>query len=168
MEARPQLEIPIPNSDTPLLETITVSSSSSLIDSDDGRWYRIDGKRSDEQPAVVLLYAQKDNTDFEVESLIERIKLQDIGVSAQLLHKFDKEGRGELIYDGQHYKFNADDSDDARYTLNKPGSQPINVSYYRFDCVEDDDLAIIVFEWGGNKYEVLHVGWVDSKLVHLK
>lgn len=160
------LELPVPDSDTPALETIRVDSIAALRDADGGQWYRIDGKRADQQPGIVLVYTAKGTV--EVESLITRLKLQDLQATRKMLWKIDKEGAGALAYDGQHYQFSANESDDARHTPIQPAGEASDMSYYRFESAEDEDLALVIFEWSEERFEVLHMGWVDTAQVQLK
>lgn len=161
-----QLELPVPDSDTPALETIRVDSIATLRDADGGQWYRIDGKRADQQPGIVLLYTAKGSV--EVESLTTRLKLRDLQATPKMLWKFDKQGAGALEYEGQHYQFNANESDDTHHTPVQPSGEPTDMSYYRFESAEDDDLALVIFEWSEERFEVLHVGWIDTEQVQLK
>lgn len=161
-----QLELPVPDSDTPELETLRVDSIASLRDADGGQWYRIDGKRADQQPGIVLVYSAKGSV--EVESLTTRLKLRDLQANPKMLWKFDKLGAGVLEYEGQHYQFNANESDDTQHTPLQPAGAPTDLSYYRFESAEDDDLALVIFEWSEDRFEVLHVGAVDAEQVRLK
>jgi hypothetical protein len=159
-----QLELPAVDVDTPAQVTMAVESVSLFNDVDGARWHRVDGKFSDGKPASLLIYV--DNGQVEVESTITRMKPRDVGINPKAIWQIDKQGQGEIVYEGQHYKYNANESEDSHYSKDK--AAPAEVSYYRFESAEDEDLALLAFEWAEDKFEVLHLEWVDAEKVQIK
>ena len=160
------LEMPEADSDLDKLQTLNVLNVGNFVDPDGARWFRVDGKNEDGQAGTLFLHVEKDT--LAIESALARMKLKDIGSGPKMIMKFDKMGQGELSYDGATYKFNADESDDAKYTSTKSGEAAVDVSYYRFENTEDDDLSLLVLEWGEAEFEVLQTGWIDASRVKIK
>jgi hypothetical protein len=159
-----QLELPSVNVDTDAMVNMTVESVTHFINADGYSWHRFDGKTSDGKPASLVVNVDKDKV--EVESAITRMRLHDLGVNAKAIWNIDKLSQGEIVFESQHYKFNADESEDIQFSKDKSASTA--ASYYRFESAEDDDLALLVFEWADDKFEVLQLEWVDAEKVQLK
>lgn len=159
-----RLELPAVNADTAVLVTMAVESVTLFKDEDGHSWHRLDGTSSDGKPASLVIHVDKDKV--EVESTIAHLRLRDLGVNAKAMWQIDKQGQGEILFEGHHYKFNANESEDARFSKDKAAES--EVSYYRFESVEDDDLVLLVFEWADDKFEVLQLEWVEAGKVQLK
>jgi hypothetical protein len=155
------IELPVVDADTPTQTNMGVKSITQFTDIDGRRWYRFDGNFADQKQAVVLMHVE--NELVEVESAINIIQFRDIGINKKSLWKIDKQRSGEVIYDKLHYKYNDDDSEDAEFS--KDAAKPQKMSYYRFECVEDDDLSILIFEWNDDQFELLNLEWVDTAKV---
>jgi len=155
------IELPVVDADTPTQTNMDVKSITQFTDIDGRRWYRFDGNFSDQKQAVVFMHVE--NELVEVESAINIIQFRDIGINKKSLWKIDKQRSGEVIYDKLHYKYNDDDSEDAEFS--KDAAKPQKMSYYRFECVEDDDLSILIFEWNDDQFELLNLEWVDTAKV---
>lgn len=155
-----QLQLPVADSDTDQMEVWQLDSVGTFTDPSGGRIYRLDGHRPGGELATVFIDTSEPKADASV--VLRRMKLRDLNAAPKMLWKFDKLGEGELVLDEQHYRFNAQDSDDARYTDGKPDAAPRDMSYYIFQCVEDDDLALMVLEWDDDDFEAYQTGWVDA------
>jgi len=155
------IELPVVDADTPTQTNMGVKSITQFTDIDGRRWYRFDGNFADQKQAVVFMHVE--NELVEVESAINIIQFRDIGINKKSLWKIDKQRSGEVIYDKLHYKYNDDDSEDAEFS--KDAAKPQKMSYYRFECVEDDDLSILIFEWNDDQFELLNLEWVDTAKV---
>lgn len=161
-----QLQLPVADSDDDKMETLQLDAIGFFDIQGGGRLYRLDGHRADGESATVFLDAASPKAEATV--VLRRLTLRDLQAAPRTIWKFDKMGEGELVLDNQHYRFNADDSEDARYTDGKPGSASREVSYYAFPCTEDDDLALMVLEWGDDDFEAYQTGWVDAGKITLK
>lgn len=159
-----QLELPAVDVDTPAQVAMVIESVTLFNDVDGAHWHRVDGRFRDGKPASLVIYVDKDKV--EVESAIARMKPRDAGVSPKAFWQIDKQGQGEIVYKGQHYKFNPNESEDSHYSKDK--AAPAEMSYYRFECTEDEDLALLVFEWAEDKFEFLHLEWIDPEKVQIK
>lgn len=155
-----QLQLPVADSDEDRMETLQIDSIGVFNDQGGGRTYRLDGRRPDGQVATVFLDTSAPKIEASV--VLRRMKLRDVNANPKTLWKFDKLGEGELVLEEQHYRYNPEDSEDSRYTDGKPGAAPREVSYYTFNCVEDDDLALVVLEWSDDDFEVYQTGWIDA------
>jgi len=158
------IELPMVNTDIPTQTTMVVKSISQFTDLDGRRWHRFDGLFADGKQATVFMHIE--NNLVEIESAIARIQFRDIGINKKGLWQIDKQTNGEIIYDKMHYKYNYDESEDAEFS--KDSTKPVSMSYYRFECVEDDDLSILIFEWNDDQFELLNLEWVDAAKVSLK
>jgi len=161
-----QLQLPVADSDEDKLETMQIDRIGLFSDQDGTRWFRLETHRPDGQAATVLLTLSASKVEASV--VLRRLKLRDFGASPKQLWKFDKFGEGEVVFEDQHYRFSADDSEDSRFTDGSANSAPKELSYYTFHCVEDDDLSLVVLEWSDDEFEALHTGWVDAERITVK
>mgnify|MGYP001176837664 FL=1 len=159
-----QLELPVVDTDTPALETIDIHTVATITYPDGTLWYRFNGKRRDQSAAAIIAHIE--NGQVEVVSSIRLLKLRDIGANPKQVWRMDKLAQGELNFENQPYKFNADESDDAKY-VDTSGTQT-SISYYKFENATDDDLSLMVFEWAEDNFEVLALEWVDSEKARIK
>jgi hypothetical protein len=159
-----QLELPAVDVDTPAQVAMAIDSVTVFKDTDGTSWHRVDGKFGDGKPASLVIHVDKDKV--EVESAIARLRPRDLGVNPKAIWQMDKQGQGEIVFEGQHYKYNANESEDSKYSKDKAALA--DMSYYRFESAEDEDLALLAFEWAEDKFEVLHLEWVDAEKVQIQ
>lgn len=160
LKAGVQLQVPVADSDEDKSDTLQVDGVGTFTNQSGGRWYRLDGRLADGKASTV--FVDPSASPAEASVVLRRLTLRQLKARPQLIWRIDKAGEGELVFEDQHYRFSDDDSDDARYVDAKSGAAGREMSFYVFHCVEDDDLSLVVLEWGDDDFEVYQTGAVDA------
>lgn len=164
LQAGAILQMPLPDVDESSMVTVQVQTTRSMRDEDGTVWQGTTVKAANGGTWELLIHpSEKPENMLEV--VVDRMKLRDLGLKGKDLEQMEKQRSGSIQYEGQTYKFNWDESEDTVVTDDK-GSAPASV--YRFDCVEDDDYALLVVEWGDGKFDVLHTQWLPTAQVTLQ
>lgn len=158
------LEMPLPDVDETKMIAVQVQSTRSMRDEDGTVWHGATVRAASGEAWELLLHPA-DKPEEMVEVVVDRMKLRDLGLKGKDLDQMDKQRTGSITYEGQTYKLNWDDSEDTVITDAK-GQTPAGV--YRFDCVEDDDYALVIFEYDDGRFEVLQTQWLPTAQVTLR
>lgn len=164
LKAGVAVQMPLPDVDESGQIDVQVGDVRTLRDEDGTMWHGVTVRAADGASWELLLYPG-DKPEDMVEVVVDRIKLRDLGIKGKDLDQMDKQRAGTIAYEGQTYKYNWDDSEDTVISDAK-GQTPAGV--YRFDCVEDDDYALIIFEFDDGRFEVLHTQWLPTAQVTLR
>ncbi len=108
-------------------------------------WYELEGESGE---GKVWLDIEEDD-DLEVSLVIQRMKLQDIGISPDDLDKMAELEEGEVQYDGRKFEF--EESGEADFLRNGDTSKPEKVRYWDLES-EDEKFLLGVERWGDNDY----------------
>lgn len=161
LRAGATLKMPLPDADESTMITVQVQKTRTMRDEDGTVWQGTTVKAANGDTWELLIHpSEKPENMLEV--VVDRMKLRDLGLKGKDMEQMEKQHSGSIQYEGQTYQFNWDESEDTVVTDAK-GSAPASV--YRFDCMEDDDYALLVFEWDDGKYEVLHTQWLPTAQV---
>ena len=158
------LEMPVPDVDEAKFIAVQVQSTRSMRDEDGTVWHGATVRAAGGGEWELLLHPS-DKPEDMVEVVIDRMKLRDLGLKGKDLNQMDKQHEGSINFDGQTYKLNWEDSEDTVIT-DARGETPAGV--YRFDCVEDDDYALVIFEYDDGRFEVLQTQWLPTAQVTLR
>lgn len=164
LKAGVAMQMPLPDVDESKLIDVQVQATRSMRDEDGTVWHGATVRAAGGEEWELLLHPA-DKPEEMVEVVVDRMKLRDLGLKGKDLDQMDKQRAGSISFDGQTYKLNWDDAEDTVITDAK-GQTPAGV--YRFDCVEDDDYALVIFEYEDGRFEVLQTQWLPTAQVTLR
>jgi len=158
------MQMPLPDVEESKLIEVHVQATRSLRDEDGTVWHGATVRAVGGDEWELLLHPG-DKPEDMIEVVVDRMKLRDLGLKGKDLDQMDKLRAGTITFDGQTYKYNWDDSED---TVISDGKSQTKASVYRFDCVEDDDYALVIFEYDDGRFEVLQTQWLPTAQVTLR
>lgn len=161
--AQGQLDMPLPVDNVYDIRTLKVSSVGVFRDGDGSQWLRVEGSVAEDEDAWTVLI---DSADGQVEMglVINRLELADLGSSIGQLRAMAKAGEGKLSYEGKTFSFSG--AARSQFTAG-PGSAPVKLAYFILQCDEDNNLSLMVLNWGDHA-EVLLNERIDPSQVSLR
>jgi hypothetical protein len=138
------------------------------VRSDDGsRWYQVQGSSSDNREE--LLYVDLSATPPKLELMVNRVGLRKlVDRPRKFLDAVENEEKGELVLDGEIFKYNDKESDDG--VLEPDGDQAAGreFNYLVFTSATDARKSLQIMRWDEDRFDTYLILQIKPGDVQLK
>ena len=111
-------------------------------------WYELECDKGDGEKVWVEI---EDDDETEVSIVLQKLTLNDIGLTPKDLENIDEYENGDLYYNGQHFVYA--DSDEATFYKFCDDTKAEKFYYWDF---EQGNYSVSVERWGNREYQVFY------------